>query len=142
MISSWIKFNESTSDHRDNTDTERALVSKRNTNYKLIQRYFRIDKDDIRNILQDFLDDHGELTMECVYYSASIGFLIYFYKIAPIEYDDTMNMEVESSMNVDTYPIQDEVREEIDDRLSEWGLSIEVSYTQEQEYLIFNIHRI
>ena len=138
MISSWSKFNEGLeADHRDNTDTGEGIASNRNTNYAQIQKFFKIDRSDIRNLLQDFLDEHEDILMECVYYNASVGFMIYFYKNSLNEWGHP-----DSDITPDKFKIEEDIKEEIDSRLSDWGLTSEIEFDSNSRSIVFNISRI
>ena len=125
------KFFES-SDTRDMTDKSDSWITRSADNYKRIQESYKIDKEDIRNIFQDVLDLYDNLVIDCLFYHNRRGFTIYFY--------DTQHNIGPSGRSFELhYKIDEDIIEEINSRLSDFGLKSRLVYDESCRYFNFDI---
>lgn len=116
---------------RDLTDTGNSWITSDRNTYEKAKKWYGIDGEEIVNIFQEILDIYPNLVMDIMIYHNRNGFNVYFYDFKRVQ-----------KIKKYDYPIDEELLEEIYDRLNDYGIKGRLEYDQYGRYFYFDLRKI
>lgn len=120
-------------ENRDLTSTVNSWISSDKNTYEKAEKWYGIDREEIRNIFQEILDIYPNLVIDIMIYHDKKGFNVYFY--------DPIGTGFEK-IEKNSYPIEEDLLEETFDRLEDYGIKGKLEYDRYFRYFCFTLEKI